>query len=364
MTSHLHTAILTIDLKALSKNYLFLKSQVNSHCIVAGVVKANAYGLGLKPVVRTLLSEGCPQFFVATLNEALEFRTFEPHAPVAVLGGLFTDAEDIYIKNNIQPVINSLNDLARWQGSGVSADKSLPTILHIDTGMNRLGLSPDDVQKLKGTPKLYQNLDIEWVMSHFACADDSHHPMTVQQYDLFKKCANNFPKAKRSLGNSSGTFRGVHNHINMIRPGVALYGGNPTPELKNPMQQVIKLKAKVLQIRECEKGDSIGYGASHVFKKNTQTATIGIGYADGFSRADSNKGQLFFNNTPCPILGRISMDLTTIDVSQCKIKPKQGDWVEVIGKNQTIDDFAKNANTISYEILTSLGNRYAREYIE
>ncbi len=364
MTSHTHTAILTIDLKALSKNYVALQNQVGANCAVAGVVKANAYGLGLEPITRTLLKSNCPQFFVATVNEALEFRSFEATAPVAVLGGLFNGAEDIYLKNNIQPVINSLNDLTRWQELAMSANKSLPTIIHIDTGMNRLGLHPDDIQTLIKNPELLKNLDVQWMMSHFACADDVNHPMTKEQSDLFIKLSAAFPTAKQSLGNSSGTFRGIQHHINMVRPGVALYGGNPTPEVKNPMHQVVQLKAKILQIRNCKKGDSIGYGASHVFEKDTRTATIGIGYADGFSRAHSNKGQFYFNNVPCPILGRISMDLTTIDISQCKNKPEQGDWVEIIGQNQTIDDLAQNAGTISYEILTSLGNRYARQYIK
>jgi len=356
------TSHLTINLTALAQNYRLLQQKAGYDCVVAGVVKANAYGLGLEPVARTLLKEKCPQFFVATLGEALEFREIDKNTPVAVLGGLFYGVETLYLEKNIQPVINSLNDLARWQDLAIKNKIKAPTILHFDTGMNRLGLSEDDAQTLISQPELYKSLDVQWIMSHFACADEPQHPLTADQAKRFQEISAHFPNAKKSLGNSSGLFRDVQFKSNMVRPGIALYGGNPTPEQSNPMKQVVSLNARVLQTRTCKKGDSIGYGASHVFEQDTQTATVGIGYADGFLRSNSNKGAFHYQSQLCPILGRVSMDLVTIDISQCKNMPKQGDWVEVISSNNTIDDIAQNSNTISYEVLTSLGDRSLREY--
>jgi len=364
MNKNQETGLLKINLGNLADNYRYLSQKTGGNCKVAGILKANAYGLGLKPTVNTLLNQKCDQFFVATLNEALEFREFEQNASIAVLGGLFNGAEETYLHHNIQPVINGLDDLERWNALAKAQNKKFPTMLHVDTGMNRLGLSEEDARKLISTPELYTRLSIDWIMTHFACADEKDHPLTENQAKKFQEITDHFPNAKRSLGNSPGVFRDVQYHTDMVRPGIALYGGNPTPEQPNPMKQVIELQSKILQTRLCKKGESIGYGASHVFDKDTHTATIGIGYADGLLRSHSNKGHFYFNNQPCPILGRISMDLTTIDISNCDLPPVQGDWVEVIGNNQTIDGIANNAGTISYEVLTSLGKRYAREYIE
>ena len=362
--THKQTACLRINLNALAANYTLLKSKVGDNTLVAGIVKANAYGLGMQPVVRTLLKNNCTHFFVATLNEALAFRKIEPNAFIAVLGGLFIGAEQDYLDNNIHPVINSLDDLSRWQTLSAKQPSALPTILHYDTGMNRLGLSQNDAKTLQSSPERLKNLDIQWVITHFACADEKDHALTQSQAHKFEEFAQNFPTAKRSLGNSPGTFRDVRFHTDMVRPGIALYGGNPTPETLNPMHNVVDLKAKILQIRHCNKGDTIGYGASYKFEKDTITATIAVGYADGLNRSHSNKAIFYYNDTPCPVIGRVSMDLTTIDMTACQTKPAQGDWVEIIGPNQSPDDLAQSANTISYEILTSLGLRYHREYIE
>lgn len=358
------SGVLSIDLNVLVSNYSLFKQKVGDDCIVAGVVKADAYGLGLQPVVSTLLQNGCTHFFVATLQEALNFRSFEKDASIAVLGGLFIGAEDEYLHYNIQPVLNSPDDLKRWNALADKNKTTLPAILHIDTGMNRLGFSESDIETLTNTPDHYANLNIEWIMSHFACADDVDHPLTKDQAALFTKLAAHFPNAKKSLGNSPGLFRDVQYHTDMVRPGYALYGGNPTPEKPNPMQPVVSLKARILQIRHCKKGESIGYGASHVFEQDTVTATIGVGYADGFLRSAHNQATFYYNNTPCPILGRVSMDLITLDLSQLDQIPVQGDWVEILGANQTIDDLGGSRGTIGYEILTSLGTRYHRHYID
>jgi alanine racemase len=358
------SAFLTIDLDALADNYRLFQQKVGPGCSVAGLVKADAYGLGLAPVVEKLLSLGCPQFFVATIEEALRFRAISQDAPIAVLGGLFKGAEKEYLANNIRPVLNSPDDIARWQAVAKDVHRNvLPAVIHVDTGMNRLGLSREEAIELIENPQHLEGLSVDWVMSHFACADEKGHPLTPKQAEAFDRIAESFPGAKRSLGNSPGLFRDTRFHTDMVRPGYALYGGNPTPEAKNPMKPVVSLKARVLQVRHCKKGESIGYGAGHVFDKDTVTATLGVGYADGFLRSASNWATLYYNDQPCPVIGRVSMDLTTIDIDALKGRPTQGDFVEILGENQGVDELANAAGTIGYEILTSLGPRYTRHYV-
>ena len=363
-----NTGVLTVNLEALTSNYRLLQEKAGQNCAVAGIIKANAYGLGLEQVANTLTQLECPQFFVATLDEALNFRKFNKISPIAVLGGLFTDAENTYIEYNITPVLNSPDDITRWAKRGQDGNKQLPAFIHFDTGMNRLGLSLAEFDVLKNDMSVLDGIDVQMIMSHFIAADDYAEEwaqtLTIEQAERFKEIAVRFPSTQKSLANSSGIFRDSGYHYDMVRPGYALYGGNPTPEENNPMRDVISLHTRILQVRECKKNQSTGYGTSHKFKKDTRTATIAIGYADGFLRSNSNQAVLYYNNQPCPVIGRVSMDLVTIDLSDVKgEQPKQGDMVEIIGPNQNIDELAKPAGTIGYEILTSLGDRYKREYI-
>lgn len=358
------SGILTIDLAALADNYQLFQKMAGDGRQVAGIVKANAYGLGLKEVAAKLETLGCPQFFVATLDEAIRLRTYTSKTSIAVLGGLFTGAEETYIHHNIIPVLNTPDDIARWKKQAKQSGERLSAFLHFDTGMNRLGLSSDEAQQVIREPDLLDGIDVQLVMSHFACADEAGHELTRKQAHAFANLAQHFPNAKKSLANSSGLFRDDSFHHDVVRPGFSLYGGNPTPETANPVKPVASLKTKILQIRHCKKGESIGYGASHVFDKDTLTATIGLGYADGFLRSASSKATLYWNNQPCPVLGRVSMDLVTVDLSGLENPPVQGDGLEVLGPNQSVDDLAEAAGTIGYEILTSLGARYRREYIQ
>ncbi len=367
-----HNGVLTIDLGALSQNYRILKDQVGNDCGVAGVLKASAYGLGMKEVAETLKKQGCTQFFVATLDEALELREFDKKSPLAVLGGLFHGQESTYTDQNLIPVLNSPDDIARWNKWGQDNNKKFQAFLHLDTGMNRLGLNNREFDHLLENTDMLKNIDIQMIMSHFVAADDWAQgwakELTIAQADLFSERAVRFsrryPNVKKSLANSSGVFRNDHYHHDMVRPGYALYGGNPTPEKDNPMKPIVSLNTRILQIREARQYETIGYGASHKFKKDTRTATIAVGYADGFLRSASNKAVVYYNNQACPVIGRVSMDLVTIDISKTKVnQPKQGDAVEILGKSQSIDDLAKTAGTIGYEILTSLGHRYKREYM-
>jgi alanine racemase len=339
---------LTVDLGAVAANYKLFQSRVGAECQVAGVVKANAYGLGVEAIVPLLDKLGCPFFFVATLEEALKVRTLTSK-PVAVLGGLATGAEDVYVAHKLTPVINSPEEILRRTYDG-------PSIWHIDTGMNRLGIRIDEL------PQLAEENQPLYVMSHFACADDLDHPLTLQQGKIFAHIAQAFPDSKKSLCNSSGLFRHSEWHYDMVRPGMALYGLNPTPEKPNPMRQTVKLETRILQIHEAAAGESVGYSATHILRRDTRIGIVGLGYADGFLRSGSDKVVLYAGGRPCPVLGRISMDLTAIDLDHCP-DLKVGDWVEVLGPQQSPDQLAAVAGTIGYEILTDLGARHERIYL-
>jgi len=252
------------------------------------------------------------------------------------LGGVMGGEEKNYIHHDITPVLNSAVDIENWRNHGNGA----PAILHIDTAMSRLGLHVDEVE---GQLDHLKDINLKYIMSHFACADDKDDALTHLQYERFEKICQYFPNTPKSLANSPGLFRSTDYHFDMVRPGYALYGGNPTPEADNPMHAVVTLESRILQIRHCKKGETIGYG---------------------FLRSHSDKATLYYKGQPCPVIGRVSMDLVSIDISKIQgATPQQGEAVEILGPHQSVDDLATSADTIGYEILTSLGARYKRTYI-
>lgn len=367
-TTHKCAGKLTIDLGALRKNYALCKEKTGIQCEVAAAVKANGYGLGAVEVVKALKQEGADLFFVATLDEALDLRKNfpDPETRIAVLNGLLPDTEDIFDFQNLTPVLNSPECIERWSNYSKRTRPYLKSILHIDTGMRRLGLSTDEALYFQDRAgELSQILDIDYVMSHFACADENGHRLNEEQFEKFQNASSPFLSSKKSLANSAGIFRDEKYHFDMVRPGMCLYGLNPAPEFKNPMHDVVKLEVPVLQIRKALKSESVGYGASYVPEKDEILATVQLGYADGFLRHLSNKGKLYWHGHACPVVGRVSMDLTIISLENVpeNIRPKQGDFIEVLGHNQSADDLADAAGTIGYEILTNLGRRYSRTYI-
>ncbi len=356
---------LTIDLGAVATNYELIRQRISTPCRVAGVVKADAYGTGMAQIAPTLFAKGARRFFVATPEEGLALRQILPLAEIAVLGGGLPAYADDFIAAQIEPVLNSLHDIAVWRDQARRRDKILPAIIHLDTGMNRLGLSLEDGQALISDPGQLRGLDVIMVMSHFACADEKYHPLTDTQYEHFRKFAAHFPHAKKSLANSSGIFRSRDFHYDMVRPGMAIYGLNPTPEAPNPMKPVVRLEARILQTRTIKKGETIGYSATHSFRNPGLTATLALGYADGFHRAHSGKAQVYWNGIACPVVGRVSMDLVTVDLSDLQgVLPQQGDYLEVLGAHQDADQLAASAGTIGYEVLTALGARYQRSYLQ
>lgn len=355
-------AILKIDLGALRHNYDLIKSEVRNGCAVAGVVKANAYGLGLKEVVSVLELAGCPFYFVALPEEAFALRSLT-QKPIAVLSGCLSGYEEEFIAHDIIPVLNHLGAVAAWKDLARQKSKKLPAAVQFETGMNRLGLPEEEIQKFLNDPSLREGLDLCVIMSHFSCADEADHPLTAEQYKKFSAIAAHFPTVPKSLANSSGIFRGASYHFDMVRPGMALYGLNPVPEEDNPMRPVVSLYAPVLQVKTVKAGEAVGYGASFRAKNDVTIATVALGYADGFLRSigNSGKGVLYFQGKPCPLVGRVSMDLVTADVTGLSVKPE--DFLEVLGPYQDADTLAGAAGSIGYEILTSLGPRYKKEYV-
>lgn len=353
------SARMVVDLGALRANYDLFREVVGTGCRVAGVVKADAYGLGMEPVVRVLRQAGCNLFFVATPEEGIALRGFAGReARIAVLGGLYGGAESAYSAHHLTPVLNRLEEAARWARHAPGR----PAILHIDTGMNRLGLDGRETARLMDDPGVLCGVPLMAVMSHFACADEPDHPMTAKQSERFARVAACFPGVPRSLVNSAGLFADPCYHFEIVRPGIALYGGAPLEGRSSPVRPVVGLEARVLQVRAVRAGETVGYGASHRVGQDVFYATVALGYADGFLRSASNRGHLFWKNISLPIAGRVSMDLVTLDCSavpECDL-PVPGDFVEVLGPNRSLESLAAEAGTISYEILTDLGARYRR----
>lgn len=358
------TGRLSINLKNLAENYRIMKKQAQKS-EVAAVVKANAYGLGIEEVVKTFHQQGCTSFFVATFDEALTIRQLVPEAQVYALNGVWTGVPSEYVHHQITPVLNSLHDLEIWQLECRRAGKLLPAIIHTDTGMNRLGLSVEDVGWLaEHRDEALDGIDVRYLMSHFSSADELTSPENQFQYECFQEIRSLFPDIPATLANSSGVFRSPDYHFDLVRTGIGLYGSNPTPETDNPMKPVVSLEVPILQVHHVKEGESIGYNSTYYVAEDEVIATVCLGYADGMLRSLSNQGCLYWNGIPCPIRGRVSMDLMTVSLSRIEGKlPQAGDMLEVLGVHQDIDALAASADTISYEMLTSLGKRYRRTYL-
>jgi alanine racemase len=360
------TGILTIDLDAIVANWRKLeKTAVPAECGAA--VKADAYGCGIDPVVRALAMAGCKTFFVATLDEARAARAAAPEAAIYLLNGLLQSSGDALAAINVQPVIGDLNEFAEWEAFGRSSGWKGGAAIHVDTGMNRLGFNVADAQAI--VPRIEAgDHGITLVMSHLACADSLNHPLNARQAHAFREIAHLFSGVPASLGNSSGIFLGPSFQFDLVRPGAALYGINPTPEAANPMAPVVDLKARIVQVRQIARGDSVGYGATWVARRPTRIAVVAAGYADGYFRAagssDGSRGaEVIVAGKRCPVAGRVSMDLLAVDVTDVPAQAaRRGQLVTLIGDGITVDELAHHYGTIGYEVLTSLGRRYQRVY--
>jgi alanine racemase len=358
-------AILTIDLAAIAANYRLLAAKVApAEC--AGVVKADAYGLGLAKVAPALHRAGCRTFFVAMLSEGALLRSLLPDAVIYVLAGLHGAAPADFIRAGLRPVLVSRREVEIWVAA---ANDTAPARagLHLDTGMARLGMPADELDALIAEGSQLKRLRPSLVMSHFACADTPEHSLNREQPQRFRDALAKLappPGTTRSIAASSGIFLGPDHALDLVRPGAALYGIAPLANQPNPLRQVVRLRAKILQVRRVDAGSTVGYGATHRFARQARLATMGVGYADGFMRALSNRGGAYIGDRRAPIVGRVSMDLLTIDISDIPEERAQvGSWVDLIGPHNPIDTVAAEAGTIGYEILTSLGRRYKRRYL-
>src|SRR5712692_5043262 len=360
------TGVLSVDLDAIVANWRKLeKAAVPAEC--AAVIKADAYGCGVEPVARALSTAGCKTFFVATVDEARAARAAVPSAVIYALDGIFQNCGDAFAKTDCKPVIGDLNELAEWDVFCRRSGWAGGAAIHIDTGMNRLGLTITEAQGI--IPRINAgDHGITLVMSHLACAEALNHPLNAKQLATFREIASLFTGVPASLSNSSGIFLSPQFLFDLVRPGAALYGVNPTPEADNPMQPVVDLKARIVQMRNVERGESVGYGAIWTARRPTKLAIVSAGYADGYFRAagggDGTRGaEVMVAGKRCPVAGRVSMDLMAVDVTDLeKNAVRRGHTATLIGEGITVDELAHHFGTIGYEVLTSLGPRYARVY--
>ena len=352
---------LAVDLDAVEANWRALARQLLTvEC--GAVVKANAYGLGLEPVTAKLANAGCKTFFVADVAEARRARARTREAAIYVLNGFTSEAANAFAELNVQPVINSTTEMAEWDAFVRAQNWRGGAALHIDTGMNRLGITADEAAALAPRAQT-ENHGITLLMSHLACAEIADHPLTASQIRLFRELRMLYHGIPASLVNSSGIFLGDLAHFDIARPGAALFGINPTPGRANPMRSVVELTGRILQVRKVPQGEAVGYGAAWKARRPSRIAIAALGYGDGILRSASGVdgkagGAAIVAGKRCPIVGVISMDLTCIDVTEIVDAPVQrGDIATFIGKDIAVDEVAASAGTIAYEILTRLGPR-------
>jgi alanine racemase len=375
------TGVLHIDLAAIQRNYARLAGLAGpAEC--AAVIKADAYGLGIHRVAPALAAAGCKTFFVATLDEARRFNDvawsgqqaggaaaapgWSPH--LYVLNGLLLGSAAAFAEIEARPVLGSMDEIIEWAGFGVTSEDGLPAALHVDTGMNRLGVKPSDYDALIVAGDILETFPTALVMSHLACGDTPEHPKNAAQLAAFMRIADQLPDFRRSLANSAGVFLGQPYAFDLVRPGIALYGGNPFAGHPNPMEPVVRLYGRIAQLGDAERGETVGYGAARTLTRRTRYAAVTAGYADGYFRnlgsVDGLEGATaYIGDHALPILGRVSMDLIVFDITDLPAGlARRGGFVELIGDRYTVDDAAASSGTIPYEVLTSLGRRYQRIY--
>ena len=358
--------ILSIDLGAIEANWrALLRQAMPAEC--AAVIKADGYGCGIEKVAAALAKAGCKTFFVADLAEARQVRNVAPDPAIYVLNGLLSGTAGSYADIRARPVIGSMVELAEWDAFASVNQWYGGAALHVDTGMNRLGISLNEAAAL--APRIRsENHGITLLMSHLACSEQPEHPLNERQISVFREVRMLYRGIPSSLANSSGIFLGATAHCDMVRPGVALYGVNPIPGQSNPMRPVIELQARIAQVRTVPRGETVGYDAAWTAKRTTRIAVVAVGYADGYLRAASASDEApgadaIVAGQRCPLAGRVSMDLLAIDITDLPDgAARRGDLAILIGGEMTVDALASAAGTIGYEVLTSLGRRYHRVY--
>jgi alanine racemase len=357
-------AILTVDLDAIAANYRLLVERAGG-ATVAGVMKADAYGLGMAQVAAALVRAGCRVFFTAHVEEGMRLRGIVPaDSAIHVLHGPPPGTAADFIAHGLIPVLNDPGQVREWSAACAQAGRRLAAAVQVDSGMSRMGLAPADLMALGAPRDWLAAFEPVLLMSHLACADLPDHPMNARQRRRFDEIRGSFPPMRASLANSSAVFLGPDFRYDLVRPGAALYGINPQPGHPNPLRQAVSLDARIVQVRTIEAGDAVGYGARYVATRTRRIATIAVGYADGWLRALSGRGCAWIDGVRVPIAGTVSMDSITLDVTgipDARLQP--GMTVELLGPNQHVDAVASHAGTIGYEVLTRLGGRFERRYV-
>ncbi len=355
---------LTVRLGVIARNFALCR-ELAGGAEAAGVVKADAYGLGVEPVARALHAAGCRTYFVARLREGVHLRSIFSDSRIFVLDGAEKESVAALISHRLIPVLNSLAQIATWQAAARLRRTTLDAALHVDTGMSRLGLPQDELAGLAGeTAARLAGLNLVLIMSHLACADDPASAINRLQRDRFRAALARLPAALASLASSGGILLGRDYCFDLVRPGLALYGGNPQPPNANPFSTVAVLTGRILQLRRVDKGETVGYGATFRAERPSTLATVGLGYADGVMRAIGNRGMGAIGGARAPVVGRVSMDLVTLDVTDIAGRDlAAGAEVEFLGDTIALEELASAANTVGYEILASLGTRIERRYI-
>jgi len=360
--------IVLVDLDALAGNWKSLNRHV-APAACAAVVKADGYGLGAARVIPALREAGADTFFVATLAEARQARHLAPEATLYVLDGVLPGSAQALRETGALPVISSLPEAKDWAPLAPSRNQPMQCAFHVDTGLNRLGLSGLEIRALAADMHTMDRLDVRLVMSHLACADEAGNAKNTQQRDVFHQLQPLLPSAPLSLAASDGLMLGADYHFDLVRPGYALYGGQALPGRITPVEPVVEAYARVLQVRDVAPGSTIGYSAAYVAERMMKVAVIAAGYADGTPRhlstaAGTIGGYVAFSGKPAPIVGRVSMDLITVDITDLEDNiPERCDWAELIGPTITLEDVGMASGTIGYEILTRLSPRFARFYL-
>ncbi|MFH1157709.1 MAG: alanine racemase [Pseudomonadota bacterium] len=375
-------SLLEIHLDRVRWNYLSLQETLAAGTGCAAMVKADAYGLGAVAVAPELSKAGCRHFYVATFEEGLAVREaldaqspllrkagtghaggVSEEAQIYVLHGSYDASPEEFAEYNLIPAMNSLGDIGRWSSIAKTTGRRPPAILHLDTGMNSLGLPATEADRLINDAGMLKPLDVRIVMSHLACADEPEHPKNREQLELFRRRTKQLAlPCLLSFANSAGTFLGTEYHFDQVRSGRAIFGLNPRPALQNPMRGTVTLKARILQVRDVGKGETVGYGASYRVTAPSKLATISAGYADGYLRSLTGSGTVYVGEQRCPVVGRVSMNAVVADVSAVTPLPHAGEWAEIIGRHQTVEEVAAQARMRPSEVLTSLDMKGARIY--
>ncbi len=361
-------AVLTVDLNVLVQNYEFLCREVGENRVCAAVIKSDAYGLGLEPVALRLAQSGCDCYFVALMDEAIALRSILQNsgkqAEIYLLNGIAEGLEADLKHYQITPVLNSLSEIERWAAFAKETNKARKAILNVDTGMARLGLDRKEMEVFVANNGIADGIEFTYLMSHLACADDRSAAQNREQRELFESYRRRLGISQASFANSAAIFLGPEYHYDLARPGAAIYGIQPITNEINNILQVINLKGIILQTRVVDTGDTVGYGATYQTPRTSRLATVAVGYGDGYFRTLGNRGFGYIGTTRVPVVGRVSMDLITFDVTDVpENEALPGSMIELIGPHYTADELAADAGTIGYEVLTGLGARYSRNYV-